>query len=95
MVSSIKVKSRADRQSAHQRLIALSLPLGPSHSIPLLLTYLDTYYTDAQGWSLLADLYCELGLYAQGLTALGHVLVVQGWDGGAVSRSGGVAYTMG
>jgi hypothetical protein len=34
-------------------------------------------------------------MYAQGLTALGHVLVNQGWDGGAVSRSGGVAYTMG
>ncbi|KAK1923098.1 hypothetical protein DB88DRAFT_493778 [Papiliotrema laurentii] len=80
--------------SAHQRLIALHLPT-PTSAIPLLLTYLDTFYTDPAGWSLLAELYADQGLYAQSLTALGHVMVIQSWDSGAVCRAGETAYTLG
>jgi predicted Zn-dependent protease len=60
-----------------------------------LLTYLDTFYTDPAGWSLLAELYADQGLYAQSLTALGHVMVIQSWDSGAVCRAGETAYTLG
>ncbi|ORY31204.1 hypothetical protein BCR39DRAFT_526840 [Naematelia encephala] len=80
--------------SAHQRLISLSLST-PQTAIPLLLTYLDTFYSDAAGWSLLADLYAELGLYAQSLSALGHVMLLQTWDSDAVCRAGEIAYTWG
>jgi hypothetical protein len=67
----------------------------PSTLIPMLLAYLDIFYTDPAGWSLLADLYAEQGMYGQSLTALGHVTVIQSWDSGAVCRSGETAYTMG
>ena len=80
-------------QSAHQRLIALSLP-NPIQAIPLLLTYLDTFYSDPAGWSLLAELYAEQGMYSQSLIALGHVMLIQTWDSGAVCRAGETAYTM-
>ena len=81
-------------KSAHQRLIALSLVL-PQTAIPLILAYLDTFYTDPAAWSLLAELYADQGLYAQSLTALGHVMIMQSWDSGAVCRAGETAYTMG
>jgi len=67
----------------------------PASAIPILLTYLDVFYTDPAGWSLLAELYADLGLYGQSLTALGHVVLIQSWDSGAVCRSGETAYTMG
>ncbi|WVN89700.1 uncharacterized protein L203_104930 [Cryptococcus depauperatus CBS 7841] len=79
--------------TAHQRLISLSLP--SSSAIPLLLSYLDTFYSDPAAWSVLADLYCEKGLYSQALTALGHIAIISNWDDGVIRRSGEVAYTMG
>ena len=81
-------------KSAHQRLIALSLA-SPQTAIPLILAYLDIFYTDPAAWSLLAELYADQGLYAQSLTALGHVMVMQTWDSDAVCRAGETAYTMG
>ncbi|WVO17432.1 hypothetical protein L204_105124 [Cryptococcus depauperatus] len=79
--------------TAHQRLISLSLP--SSSAIPLLLSYLDTFYSDPAAWSVLADLYCEKGLYSQALTVLGHIAIISNWDDGVIRRSGEVAYTMG
>ncbi|ORX41019.1 hypothetical protein BD324DRAFT_612908 [Kockovaella imperatae] len=79
---------------AHQRLIALQLN-NPSAAITSLLSYLDIFYSDPNGWSLLAELYADLGLYPQSLTALGHLLVIQAWDSAAVCRAGETAYTMG
>ncbi|WVW80838.1 hypothetical protein I302_102827 [Kwoniella bestiolae CBS 10118] len=82
--------------SAHQRLISLTLSLSsPSSAIPPLLKYLDTFYSDPSGWSLLSELYCEQGMYVQSLDALGHLLSLQPWDEGAVRRAGEVAYTLG
>jgi predicted Zn-dependent protease len=81
-------------QSAHQRLIALSIS-SPTSTIPLLQKYLDTFYSDPAAWSLLAELYADQGLYGQSLAALGHVMVIQTWDSGAVCRAGETAYTMG
>ena len=67
-------------QTAHQRLITLGLykPLEPStpvsttptpqniaRTIPFLVKYLDTFHTDAEGWSLLADLYLILSGWEQ------------------------------
>jgi len=66
----------------------------PATAIPLLLNYLDTFYTDPAGWSLLAELYADQGMYGQSLTALGHVMVLQSWDSGAVCRAGETAYTI-
>ena len=81
-------------QAVHQRLIALSLSTTDiPTTLPLLLTYLDNFYTDPSGWSLLADLYCELGLYGQALAALGHLMILQTWDSFAVCRAGEIAYT--
>jgi predicted Zn-dependent protease len=83
-------------KSAHQRLIALSQSTLPiSQTITHLLSYLDTFYSDPSAWSLLADLYADQGLYAQSLSALGHVMVLQTWDNAAVRKSGEVAYTLG
>ncbi|WVF68201.1 hypothetical protein IAT40_002966 [Kwoniella sp. CBS 6097] len=84
--------------SAHQRMIALSLssPTTPtSVAITNLLTYLDIFYSDPSAWSLLAELYCEQGMYPQALGALGHLMSVQSWDEGVVRRAGEVAYTLG
>ncbi|KAK8845618.1 hypothetical protein IAR55_006334 [Kwoniella newhampshirensis] len=80
--------------SAYQRLITLLLP-SPSETIPKLLSYLDTFYSDPSGWSLLADLYAEQGMYTQSLGALGHLALINGWDEGVLRRSGEVAYTAG
>ncbi|UOH79586.1 hypothetical protein LQV05_000593 [Cryptococcus neoformans] len=63
--------------TAHQRIISLALP--SLSAIPLLLSYLDVFYSDPAAWSLLADLYSEQGLYSQSL----------------VRRCGEVAYTLG
>ncbi|OCF38573.1 hypothetical protein I317_07660, partial [Kwoniella heveanensis CBS 569] len=84
--------------SAHQRMIALSLSsptTTTSVAITNLLTYLDIFYSDPAGWSLLAELYCEQGMYPQALGALGHLMSVQSWDEGVVRRAGEVAYTLG
>ncbi|WVR08538.1 hypothetical protein IAU60_005593 [Kwoniella sp. DSM 27419] len=81
--------------SAHQRLITLTASTSPSTAIPALLKYLDTFYSDPSGWSLLADLYADQGMYHQSLAALAHVMVLQAWDEGAVRRAGEVAYTLG
>lgn len=75
-------------------MISLALPSSTT-AIPFLLNYLDTFYTDPAGWSLLAELYADQGMYAQSLAALGHVMVIQTWDSGAVCRAGETAYTMG
>jgi predicted Zn-dependent protease len=93
--SSVQQTCRANVQSAHQREIALLLPDGPAVVIPYLVTYLDTFYTDAAGWALLADQYAEAGMHAQALTALGHVMLINAWDSDAVERAGAVAYTLG
>ncbi|WVQ95641.1 hypothetical protein IAU59_002739 [Kwoniella sp. CBS 9459] len=84
--------------SAHQRMIALSLSspnTSTSVAITNLLTYLDIFYSDPAGWSLLAELYCEQGMYPQALGALGHLMSLQTWDEGVVKRAGEVAYTLG
>ena len=81
-------------QAALQRLISLTLS-KPSEAIPALLKYLDIFYTDPAGWSLLAELYADLGLYAQSLTALEHVMLMQAWDSAVVRRAAETAYTMG
>lgn len=60
-----------------------------------ILAYLDTFYSDPSGWSLLAELYADQGMYAQSLTALGHLMVLQTWDSDAVRRAGETAYTLG
>lgn len=60
-----------------------------------MLKYLDTFYSDANAWSYLAELYADEGLYAQSLTALGHVMILQSWDVNAVRRAGETAFTMG
>lgn len=79
-------------QSAHQRLIALCPT--PITKIPALLKYLDTFYTDPAGWSFLAELYADLGLYAQSFSALGHLLLIQPWDTFAIIRCAETCYTM-
>lgn len=71
------------------------IPSGPSATIPALLQYLDTFYTDADAWTLLAEQYAESGLHAQALSAWGHVMLIQPWDSRAVGRAAGVAYTAG
>ena len=68
---------------------------NPPVAIQRLLLYLDIFYTDPAGWSLLAEMYADQGLYAQSLAALGHIMIVQNWDSGAVCRAGETAYTMG
>lgn len=87
--------TQADKQAAHQRLIALSAETSPSQTIPLVLKYLDTFYSDASAWSYLAELYADEGLYGQSLAALGHVMIIQSWDVNAVRRAAETAYTMG
>lgn len=79
--------------SALQRFIALSQ--SREEMVTRLLKYLDTFYADPQGWSLLAELYADAGAYAQSLTALGHLMVLQTWDSMAVVRAAETAYTMG
>ncbi|OXG96161.1 hypothetical protein C345_00370 [Cryptococcus neoformans A2-102-5] len=79
--------------TAHQRIISLALP--SLSAIPLLLSYLDVFYSDPAAWSLLADLYSEQGLYSQSLGALGHLSIINSWDDGVVRRCGEVAYTLG
>lgn len=77
-------------QAAHRRLIAIS----PS-PLPQLVRYLDTFHSDPEGWSLLADLYADEGAYAQSLTALGQLMLLQTWDSQAVERAAETAYTSG
>ncbi|RSH85289.1 hypothetical protein EHS25_005096 [Saitozyma podzolica] len=89
------LKTDETNVSAYQRLIALSQTTAPNTTITLLLGYLDTFYTDPAGWSLLAELYADQGLYAQSLAALGHVMLINTWDSIAVCRAGETAYTMG
>lgn len=79
-------------QSAHQRIIALSAT--PTETIQRLLAYLDTFYADPAGWSLLAEVYANEGAYAQSLAALGHLQLLQTWDSQAVVRAGETAYTL-
>lgn len=57
--------------------------------------YLDTFHADPEGWSLLADVYAAEGAYAQSLTALGQLMLLQTWDSQAVERAGETAYTSG
>ncbi|EIW69895.1 hypothetical protein TREMEDRAFT_29601 [Tremella mesenterica DSM 1558] len=81
--------------TAHQRLIAVSLSTTDvPTTIPVLLTYLDNFYSDPSAWSLLADLYCRVQMYAQALTAMGHLMLLQSWDSNAVTKAGEIAYTM-
>jgi predicted Zn-dependent protease len=93
--------TRRDCPATHAQLqlishfIALSQTTAPNTTITLLLGYLDTFYTDPAGWSLLAELYADQGLYAQSLAALGHVMLINTWDSIAVCRAGETAYTMG
>ncbi|BEI81411.1 hypothetical protein CcaverHIS002_0205710 [Cutaneotrichosporon cavernicola] len=79
--------------SARQRFIALAP--NREETITRLLKYLDIFYADPQGWSLLAELYADAGAYAQSLTALGHLMVLQTWDSMAVVRAAETAYTIG
>jgi hypothetical protein len=83
----------ADSQSAHQRLVALAST--PTARITAILSYLDTFYSDPQAWSLLAELYAEEGAYGQSLTALGHCMVLQTFNSHFVERAAETAYTMG
>lgn len=54
--------SISSRQLAHRRL--LSLPsLTTEQRIPLLLKYLDTFYTDIDAWVLLSELYASIELF--------------------------------
>lgn len=66
-----------------------------TEAITLLLQYLDIFYSDPQAWSLLADLYADQGAYAQSMSALGHLMILQTWDSLAVERAAETAYTMG
>ena len=75
-------------------MISLHLS-NPPAAITALLSYLDNFYSDPAGWSLLAELYTDQGLYAQSMTALGHLMLIQSWDSSAVCRAGETAYTMG
>jgi hypothetical protein len=43
----------------------------------------------------LAELYADQGMYAQSLSALGHLMILQTWDSDAVRRAAETAYTMG
>lgn len=61
----------------------------------MLVRYLDTFHMDPEGWSLLADLYAEEGAYAQSLTALGQLMVLETWNSQAVERAAETAYTSG
>nr|XP_019007927.1 uncharacterized protein I206_07563 [Kwoniella pini CBS 10737]OCF46708.1 hypothetical protein I206_07563 [Kwoniella pini CBS 10737] len=82
--------------SAHQRLISLSLSTSTiQNTIIILLKYLDIFYSDPSGWSLLSELYSELNLYNQSLDSLGHLLLIQPWDENQIRRSGEIAYTLG
>ncbi|CAK9786477.1 hypothetical protein CC85DRAFT_252968 [Cutaneotrichosporon oleaginosum] len=79
--------------AALQRFIVLASTR--EEIITRLLKYLDTFYADPQAWSLLAEMYADAGAYAQSLTALGHLMVLQTWDSMAVVRAAETAYTMG
>ncbi|WWC92308.1 uncharacterized protein L201_007262 [Kwoniella dendrophila CBS 6074] len=85
--------------SALQRLISLTISSSSTSSssaaIPLLLKYLDIFYSDPSGWSLLSELYCEQGMYLQALDSISHLLVIQPWDENNVRRAGEIAYTAG
>lgn len=60
-------------QPANRRL--LSLPsLSTSDRIGMLLEYLDTFYTDVEGWNLLGELYMSLGL---SVGSLSHSLAAE------------------
>lgn len=57
--------------------------------------YLDTFYTDVEGWLELADIYAELNLYDLSLRALAHVLLLASQNPFHHLRFAETAYTVG
>ncbi|KAK9898705.1 hypothetical protein P389DRAFT_167255, partial [Cystobasidium minutum MCA 4210] len=69
----------------------LSLQKG----IALLVDHLDTVYNDAEGWSELASVYEKLGMYAQSLSCLGDLILLEPTNTFHILRHAETAYTIG
>ncbi|KAI5480672.1 tetratricopeptide repeat containing protein [Pseudohyphozyma bogoriensis] len=69
--------------------------LSREHGIKLLVEYLDTFYSDTEGWSELASVYCSMRLYPQALTALSHLLLLAPQNPYHLLHHAEVAYTTG
>ncbi|GAA5988247.1 hypothetical protein JCM5350_007626 [Sporobolomyces pararoseus] len=83
-----RLKEKETDTLIRKRLISLhlSVPLSPSsrtdglsrqEGIRLLVSYLDTFYIDAEAWLLLSKSYSELGFYEQALSAANHAVLLQ------------------
>ncbi|KAG8858192.1 hypothetical protein FRB91_010107 [Serendipita sp. 411] len=58
-----------------------------------LVTFLDTFYSDLEGWLELADLYASLNLYTRSLQALSHALLLAPQNPFHALRFAETAYT--
>ncbi|KAG0142429.1 hypothetical protein CROQUDRAFT_662506 [Cronartium quercuum f. sp. fusiforme G11] len=64
-------------------------------AVSLLVDYLDTVYSDPEGWIQLAEIYCKLGSYDQALYALEDLILIQPDNTFHILRYAETAYTAG
>ncbi|GJJ14713.1 hypothetical protein Clacol_008980 [Clathrus columnatus] len=81
-----------------KRQIAVLRSQGSSfilRTVNELTKYVDTFYTDIEGWLELADIYAELNIYDLSLQTLAHVLLLASQNPFHVLRFAETAYTVG
>ncbi|KAG8814569.1 hypothetical protein FRC17_001072 [Serendipita sp. 399] len=87
-------KTKRTGQEIWKRLIAVLRQQNKIEKcISELVTFLDTFYSDLEGWLELADLYASLGLYTRSLQALSHALLLAPQNPFHTLRFAETAYT--
>lgn len=80
--------------AAWKRKIVVLRRLGDmTKAVDELSTYLDTYYTDVEGWLELADIYATCGQFDSSLRSLQHVLLLAPQNPFYVLHAAETAYT--
>ncbi|PAV17801.1 TPR [Pyrrhoderma noxium] len=80
--------------AAWKRKIVVLRRLGDvTKAVDELTTYLDTYYTDVEGWLELADIYATCGQFDSSLRSLQHVLLLAPQNPFYVLHAAETAYT--
>ncbi|THG99441.1 hypothetical protein EW145_g7267 [Phellinidium pouzarii] len=82
--------------AAWKRKVSILRRMGDvSRAVDELSAFVDTYYTDVEGWLELADIYSSCNQYDSALSALQHVLLLAPQNPFYVLQAAEVAYTAG
>ncbi|KAF9467711.1 hypothetical protein BDZ94DRAFT_1248851 [Collybia nuda] len=82
--------------AAWKRQISVIRRIGRyEKAVEELSNYLDTFYTDVEGWLELADIYCVCNQYTSALQALSHALALAPQNPFTVLQFAETAYTAG